>query len=469
MFLGLGLTLISLLPFNPQGPFDARTFEAIPGIDVHFSWAGAMLEPISAIGHALIGAPIPKLAAIASLIWVLIISFVWGFLWRKRNIPFKILTAGGTAFTALIVFLAYTGLYFIFPFPSWNPITDKPGFVIADLHTHTHYSHDSIISPEDNLRIQGRQGIEITAITEHKDPTGSFNTDQLSRSSPEMPLVIPGVELRTPYGYILGLGLEPGKSVPQKLDSQQELVDFVQSVHKEHAGVAISLGVKLDRSQVEQMVQAGVDGFEITNMGHPDLPLKVRSFIKQLARDHNLTLVSSSDWHGWTGMWRTWTLVRVSDRHKGNVKENLLETLRDPCENDVIPVVAGYLGPTSSWRVAFAPFVEVARYASELSPKRVLSWWLWIAVAFIFAGIIRYFGLSPAHVIGRTSLVVIGALLLWKTSFLAFAPAATAEDPFFHREIGRYGLMLGFLTLILGAGPLLWYKVGFGINTRWKK
>ena len=455
VLLGLVLTLLALLPIDPQGPFNARTYERLPDARLYFTWTGAMLEPASSIGHALLGAPVPKQAAIASLAWVLAAALVWGWMRRTRNIPLRILGAGGAALTAVLAFLAYAGLYFILPFPSWHLETRDGDAYVADLQTHTHYSHDSVISPRHNLRVQGGRGIEITAVTEHKDPTGSFRTKALSRSVPEAPLVVPGVELSTPEGYVLGLGLDPDMQVPDKLHSQREVAHFVRSVHREHNGAVIALGFKLDRDGVARMVQAGVDGFEIVNMGHPDIPFEVRRFIKQQAGEHNLSLVGSSDWHGWTGMWRTWTLVRVSERDHGSIQDNLLAALRDPREGEIVPAVAGYLGPTSSWRVAFAPFVEAARYALELSPKRVLAWWVWIVAAILVARLVRFAGLAPARIVGRTSLVVIGGLLLWKTVPLALAPATAAADPTFHLEIGRYGVALGGIALLLGAGPLL--------------
>ncbi len=113
VLLGLVLTLLALLPIDPQGPFNARTYERLPDARLYFTWTGAMLEPVSSIGHALLGAPVPKQAAIASLAWVLAAALVWGWMRRTRNIPLRILGAGGAALTAVLAFLAYAGLYFI--------------------------------------------------------------------------------------------------------------------------------------------------------------------------------------------------------------------------------------------------------------------------------------------------------------------------------------------------------------------
>lgn len=125
LVLGLGLTLVALVPLNPQGPFDARTYEPLSGVELEYSWSGALLEPAGAIGHALTGAPNPKPAAISTLAWVLFASVLWGFLRYARRIPLKILAAGGMGVTPLLAFLAYAGLYFIMPFPSWHPTTEK--------------------------------------------------------------------------------------------------------------------------------------------------------------------------------------------------------------------------------------------------------------------------------------------------------------------------------------------------------
>lgn len=453
--LGLGLTVGALFPAAPQGPFDARTFEPLSDVGVHFSWSGALLEPLGAVGHALCGAPVPKLAAISTLAWLLVAALLWGFLRWRGPLPVKALAAGGAGLTAVIAFLVYTGLYFLIPFPSWHPEVEGRGSVIADLQSHTHYSHDSLVPPGDALDVQGKRGIAVTAITEHKSPTGAFAARRRSRSASGRPAVIPGVELKTPHGYVLGLGLDPGEAVPRDIDSQRELADFVRTVHEEHGGAVISLGWKLDRSGVERMVEAGVDGFEIRNMGHPNVPVKVERFIKQQASEHDLSLVSSSDWHGWTGMWRTWTLVRLPGGDTGSLAENVLAVLRDPQKGKVVPVVAGYLGPTSTWRIALAPFVEAFRYAAELSPRRLLAWWLWIGAVLLLARCTRTARFCPVRVGAGTALSASGALLIWKTAPLALAPASAAADPAFHAEIGSYGLALGCTAFVPVFGSLL--------------
>ncbi len=78
---------------------------------------------------------------------------------------------------------------------------------IADLHTHSTYSPDSVITPEELVDKARRLGLDIICITDHsifEQNIGieSFNT--LKKG----PLVIRGVELATDNGELLIFGLK---------------------------------------------------------------------------------------------------------------------------------------------------------------------------------------------------------------------------------------------------------------------
>ncbi len=460
---GLAITAVALLPLAPQGPLDARTLERLPGAELRFPWWGTLLEPAAAVGHALSGAPSPKVAALSTLAWILAAGTLWGWLHRTRPGPRALAGAPATGLLAALAFLAYLGLYFLVPFPSWLLTTDDPDVLIADLQTHTHASHDGIYPAERSLPLLRERGVEVAAVTEHKDPAGAFAARRLSRKTGDLPAVIPGIELRALKGYVLALGLQPGEHpLPDRIRSEPELADFVRRVHNDHGGAVLALGWRLDREEVARMAASGLDGFEIANLGHPDVPLEVGRAIRRQARDGGLSLVASSDWHGWTGTWRTWTLIRPGDP-AADPAAAVVAALRSPDPGQVVPAVAGYLGPPSAPRAVLAPFAEAFRYAAELSPARVLGWWLWIGLGWGIARALRRGGLQPGPVLGRTALAAVAIGLLATAAPLALAPAAEAADPAFHREIGRYGLLLGGLALVAAAWPAVRGRLGDGL------
>jgi len=194
-----------------------------------------------------------------------------------------------------------------------------------------------------------------------------------------------------------------------------------------------------------------VDAFEIVNAGHPALPEDVRTAILAECARRRLSLVASSDWHGWAGSCRTWTLVRIAgprpDRGEP-VARAVVEALRRRAADDVVPVVAGRMGQPSFLRAAFAPLVESVRYACELSPGRVLSWWAWsaaIAAAFWWR---RALAAAVAPV---ALLCVLGGAVLARGVALLRAGASSASHSEIAATAGAWAIAAGALALLAAA------------------
>ncbi|KPV40285.1 hypothetical protein AN478_09315 [Thiohalorhabdus denitrificans] len=450
--LGLGaavvLTLLALLPVDPHGPFDARTGAPVAGATLEYPWTGVLVEPVAAVGHALAGAPDPRLAVYATLGWVMVGGGLLGWRYATRHGPLLPLAAVLGGALAGLIFLAYVGLYLLAPFPHWRLEAADPGTVVADLHTHTHASHDGLPAPRPGLELLAARGMDVVAVTEHKDPGGAFSAAG-HNGDPNLPSVIPGVELNAPQGHVLGLGVEPGPTLPDRPRSQEEVAAFFTTVHERHGGAALALAWKLSPGAVNDLAEAGVKGFEIANLGHPDVPEDTRRAILEEARRRGLALVASSDWHGWSGTWRTWTLVHPGSGGTDNPPDRrVLEALRSPDPGRITPVVAGSLGPPSPARLLFAPFAEGVRYASGLSPGRVLGWWLWVGAALGAARALRARGLRPGPWLARGALLALGGALVAVAAPLALFPAQEAANPAFHRWVGGLATGAGVLVCL---------------------
>ncbi|MFP4615376.1 MAG: glycosyltransferase [Thiohalorhabdus sp.] len=457
--LGLGcavvLTLVALLPVDPHGPFDARTGKPLAGISLEYPGTGALVEPVAAVGHALAGAPDPRKAVIATLAWVLLGGVLLGWRYAARrgypSLPAAVVGGG----MAGAVFLAYVGLYLLLPFPHFRLETADPGTVVADLHTHTHASHDGLPTPRAALEVLAARGVDVVAVTEHKKPDGAFLAAGHDRD-PDLPSVLPGVELNASRGYVLGLGVEPDLPLPGRLRSPEDVTAFITTVRERHGGAALGLGWKLSPEGVHALAEAGVGGFEVANLGHPDVPEDTQQTILEEAERRGLALVASSDWHGWSGTWRTWTLIRPGPGDTGKPPERqVLEALRSPDPERITPVVAGSLGPPSPARLVFAPFAEGARYVIGLSPARILGWWLWGLGALGIARALRARGLRPGPWLARGGLLILGGAVLAVAAPLALSPAPEAVNPAFHRWAGGLAALAGALVCLAALAPPL--------------
>jgi len=78
---------------------------------------------------------------------------------------------------------------------------------IADLHIHTIYSPDSVITPQELLKRSQSLGLDIVCITDHSIFEDNIELETLKTAS-KKPLIIRGVELATDNGEILIFGLK---------------------------------------------------------------------------------------------------------------------------------------------------------------------------------------------------------------------------------------------------------------------
>lgn len=75
-----------------------------------------------------------------------------------------------------------------------------------DLHIHSKYSYDSLLSPERIIKVAKRKGLHGVAITDHNTIKGGIEALKINEDKDFQ--VIVGAEIRTEYGDIIGLFLE---------------------------------------------------------------------------------------------------------------------------------------------------------------------------------------------------------------------------------------------------------------------
>lgn len=97
-----------------------------------------------------------------------------------------------------------------------------------DLHIHSCYSYDSVITPEDLIFYAKKHGLDAVAVTDHNRIDGA-----LKIAKEEDFLVIPGIEISSRNGHIIGLNLR--EVIPAEL-SADETVDRIH----EAGGIAVA-------------------------------------------------------------------------------------------------------------------------------------------------------------------------------------------------------------------------------------
>jgi len=173
-----------------------------------------------------------------------------------------------------------------------SPGTDRiPGpetLWVCDLHTHTAYSRDSLISLEAFLNACRRRGLDKVAVTDHNTIAGAL---RLKEMDPDR--IIVGEEIRTAQGELIAYFLT--KPIPGGLSPEET----IERVHEQ--GGVVGISHPLDGLRREAMRQAALsildrvdflEGFNARCL----LPRDNRA-ARALALRHGLPTTAGSDAH----------------------------------------------------------------------------------------------------------------------------------------------------------------------------
>ncbi|MDQ6994635.1 MAG: hypothetical protein Q9M18_03470, partial [Mariprofundaceae bacterium] len=333
-------------------PLNASNDLAVKDITLQFSWWGSVLEPLSAPIHILATFPDIRIGMLSFFVWGLICLCVYllYFFWKHHNIKEYLWISakiiGGSLFYFIFILLV--------PLPNW--ILEKPNstYIVSDLHSHTLLSHDGVVTLSDNLNIHQQRGYDIVALTNH----ASLQQNIFAYPKKNTLSIINGLEIPVYYGghfYLSVLGMEKGTPLPNGLawyegnktplppaslpDHLWSVKKLIRVIHK-HGGVVAVVALYLDVKEVQNLAQIGVDAFEIVNFGHHSLHQDVRQAMLQAQKERGIALIASNDWHGWTGVLNTWTLIQADPLLKDESLEvQVMDALKHHGQK-VIPLTA---------------------------------------------------------------------------------------------------------------------------------
>jgi predicted metal-dependent phosphoesterase TrpH len=157
--------------------------------------------------------------------------------------------------------------------------------VKADLHVHTAYSNDSIITPEELVFYAKKRGLNAVAVTDHNQVEGAL---KIAKETDFM--IIPGTEVSSLQGHIVGLNVN--EIVPRDL-SADETVDKIHMA----GGIAIACHpYALLKGSIGRHVTAKFDAIETINAS--TFPFRsASSKAEKLAERFCLPRVAGTDAH----------------------------------------------------------------------------------------------------------------------------------------------------------------------------
>lgn len=200
-----------------------------------------------------------------------------------------------------------------------------------DLHVHTCYSGDSSITLED-LIIQIRaKKLDGVAVTDHDTVAGAVKIAKVfeaisERSKPDRLMVIPGIEVTTKQGHILGINvatpISPGLSVEETVEKIHDAGGIAVAAHPQ---APLKKGVGLN----EKIISYGLDAIEVINSSV--LPFRLStSRCREFAMRYNLPQTAGSDSHIPEAIGLAYTIINDCDRDIDSVIESIKKGLTEP-------------------------------------------------------------------------------------------------------------------------------------------
>lgn len=155
--------------------------------------------------------------------------------------------------------------------------------MIADLHIHSKYSYDSLLSPDKILKVAKKRGLNIIAITDHDTIRGGVETQKLNRDKDFF--VIVGCEINTEIGDIIGLHLN-GEIISR---NSTEVIEDIKS-----QGGHVILPHPSRGHTLNDYVISHSDAIEVFN-SRSSIEQNMKALI--LAKEYTKPFVAGSDAH----------------------------------------------------------------------------------------------------------------------------------------------------------------------------
>jgi len=168
-----------------------------------------------------------------------------------------------------------------------------------DLHVHTFYSYDSLITPKELVFYAKKRGLDGVAITDHDRIDGALRIAKETDF-----LIIPGIEISSLDGHIIGLNLH--KPVPPKLGVDETL----DRIH-EAGGIAIACHpIVFFKESLKGHISPRFDAIEVINSSAFPFNYSVKRSQK-LASRLGIARVAGSDAHYGPEIGYAYTLVNA--------------------------------------------------------------------------------------------------------------------------------------------------------------
>ena len=168
-----------------------------------------------------------------------------------------------------------------------------------DLHIHTCYSYDSLIKPKEVVFYAKKRGLDGVAITDHDRVDGALKVTKKTDF-----LVIPGIEISSLHGHIIGLNIQ--EAVPPRLDVDETLDRIYEA-----GGIAVACHpVIFFKESLREHISSRFDAIEVINSSAFPFNYSVKRS-EEIASRLGIARVAGSDAHYGPEIGYAYTLVNA--------------------------------------------------------------------------------------------------------------------------------------------------------------
>jgi predicted metal-dependent phosphoesterase TrpH len=180
--------------------------------------------------------------------------------------------------------------------------------VNADLHVHTTYSSDSVITPKELVFYAKKRGLTAVAVTDHNQVEGALKIAKETDF-----LIIPGTEVSSLHGHIVGL------NVSERISKGLSADETVDRIH-EAGGIAIACHpFVLFKGSIGEHASGKFDAVETINASaFPFSPATRKA--NQLADRLKLPKVAGTDAHYGPVIGQAYTVIDAEANVEAIVK-----------------------------------------------------------------------------------------------------------------------------------------------------
>jgi predicted metal-dependent phosphoesterase TrpH len=202
-----------------------------------------------------------------------------------------------------------------------------PTRIRADLHVHTTYSKDSLITPKDLVYYAKKRGLNAVAVTDHDQLEGARKIAKETDF-----LVIPGVEVSSRDGHIIALNVQ--ELIPKGLSA----VETVERIHKA-GGVAIACHPYVYfKGCLRENVCATFDAIEVINARAFPFKNSVKKAEKSAER-FGLSRVAGTDAHYGPQIGYAYTVIEAAEPSVEAIAKAIVDGDCHPFGQPVPPIL----------------------------------------------------------------------------------------------------------------------------------